>query len=329
MMGRKIIDEAAEEIAAAGPCGEWIIHNGGRTRIDRRVFSKIPQVQDAGRIAFIDGGNAPIMNTPSQSCHLCRTASLVFCGGRRERMERNTFIAIARCDGALIRVKTIGSETEIRPVNTDDEDLRVGRHKASAGSAVELARQTAEIEEAKAAAAIIGEGGLVIMDGDLGAAHPILADANARLEEACKKAGATRISLAKTNTAVTETGHSAAFALMEQAPQGTWAYRLESNDGIHRAFAKLHKSSRHCFLIESRSPVDDTHLARIAAASSDLAFLGYPHGLIAADSLARITNQERDCAAIELASKIAKRSPEAIRATAGSDAHSILDKMSY
>jgi len=327
-MTKGIIDLAAAEIGVAGNTGSWIIHTGGRTPINRSRFREINRAAASGKISFIDGGNAPIFTTPSQACHLSRTCALTFSGDKRIATDRRTSIVMATSDGENIILKSFGEPAEPLSISLDDKDLKTGPHPVTLESAIGLARHLSEIQAAAKSATSAG-GGIVVVDGDLNAAHPSSMKARASLKESCEQAGATLVGCAKTNTACTETGYSAVEAIIGISPQGMWAYDLDSKDGVHRAFAKLHPSARHCFMIESLDEISGETLVRLAAISNDLAFPGYPYGLIVADQLARVSNHERDAAAIELIAKAAKANKMVLCAISGSDAHGILDRMQF
>ncbi|MEK6961412.1 MAG: DNA double-strand break repair nuclease NurA [Nanoarchaeota archaeon] len=327
-MTKGIIDSAAAEIGAAGNAGSWIIHTGGRTPIERSRFRAIEPAASCGDISFIDGGNAPIYSTPSQTCHLTRTCALRFSGKNRTETDRRTSIVMATSDGKEITLKQFGDLAESLRISLEDKDLKTGDHPVTLATAVELARHLSEIRAATRSAASV-DGGIVVVDGDLNAAHPLSIEARRDLRGACRQAKAALIGCAKTNTACTETGYSAVAALIKTAPEGAWAYDLESNDGIYRAFSKLHHRARHCFMIESLESISDETLSRLASISNDLSFPGYPYGLIVADQLARVSNQERDAASIELLAKAAKVNKSVLSAISGSDAHGILDRMQY
>lgn len=327
-MTKGIIDLAAAEIGAAGNTGSWIIHTGGRTPIERTRFRKIERADSSGAMSFIDGGDAPILATPSQACHLTRTCSLTFSGDKRISTDRRTSIVMATSDGNEITLRSFGEPVELLKASLEDKDLKTGEHSVTLASTIELARHLCESRAAAKSAASTGAG-IVVVDGDLNAAHPSSIRVRADLKESCRQAKAALIGCAKTNTACTETGYSAVAAIIRIAPQGMWAYGLDSKDGISRVFAKLHPCARHCFMIESMDPISDETLSRLAAISNDLSFPGYPYGLIVADQLARVSNQERDAASIELTAKAAKLNKGALSAISGSDAHRILDRMQY
>ncbi len=68
-------------------------------------------------------------------------------------------------------------------------------------------------------------------------------------------------------------------------------------------------------------------LGILAEASKDPVFIGYPYGLIEADKLARVSNEEAEFLKVRLISKAGKERSKIIGYMKTVDAHSILDNI--
>ena len=96
-----------------------------------------------------------------------------------------------------------------------------------------------------------------------------------------KKASA----LAKTSSLFTVNGNSPATLLKQLHSKETWFYAITENT----ALVKLHPQANHIFRFEGNREI----LPFLISNSHDALFLGYPYGLILADKLARVSNQEK------------------------------------
>ena len=86
-------------------------------------------------------------------------------------------------------------------------------------------------------------------------------------------------------------------------------------------FVKLHPQARHIFRFEG----DTATIPHLVSQSSDSLFLGYPYGLIRADKMARVSNEEKKNLILNFMLRQENREiAEYLQAT---NAHDILDRM--
>ena len=139
---------------------------------------------------------------------------------------------------------------------------------------------------------------LVVLDGD----NPV---------EGCA-------SLQKSITILTEKGYPLSAAMRKQGP---WSAQL----GIVTA-VKLHERSRHVFLAYN---LTEDQLAILAHWSTDVLFPGYPGGLVLADKLARVSQDEQASLRVQARSLMKDLAQQVAlgNAEAASDSHTILDTM--
>ena len=329
-MIQDIFDRVVLDLTDQDPSSKRIIHLGVSTLLDKTKFVLIPSSTDLRTISFIDGGNAPILTTPIHHCHLCRVASVTFIGKTRKDGRRTTFCLLARAGEDTIHIKAYGMHLDLPEISLHDNELRMGKHAVSPPTALALARGIAERSFAATLAPTLKPGSIIVLDGNLApGTHPALKETLNNLIALCKTYNHTLIACSKTTTAITDAGESAPCALQRLALPGILSFPLEAEEGIYRTFARLHPLSRYWFLLESPRPIELSTMSHLAMASSDMAFPGYPYGLIVADQLARVSNQEQATASLILTSKAYTKDRSVSHAISGSNAHEILDQMQY
>lgn len=328
-MKQHILDQLSQDLCTSLNPGDWLIHTQGKTPLRKDRFIPFPWGETPGSLCFIDGGNAPIWETPSQSAHIVRVAAVFFNHTKRIESKQHTFCALARNSADSITIKSYGTSLDELRFSIKDPDLCQGSKPATLAVCLELCRNIAEIGFSMENIPKLPEHGILIIEGDLSPSHPLISKKMSHLLSISQEKNVRIVGISKTTTAGTDTGISATYALHHLQPPGMWAYPLDSKDGIYRLFAKLHPASRHAFLISSPTPLHDSNLSCLSKASTDPSFLGYPYGLIVADQLARISATEQETWRLMLTTKAMARDPTLLHALSGSDAHDILDRMQY
>lgn len=328
-MKTDILQQLSQDLCTNINAGHWIIHTQGRSPLRKDRFITIPMEGTPTSCCYIDSGNAPIWETPSQMAQLLRIAAVFFNHTKRTDFKQHTFCALAHSIDDSISIKSYGYPMEGLKFSPHDPNLCQGTKPATMAACLEVCRILAEIDIGMDTIPKLPEHGTLIIEGDLSRRHPIISTKMTHLYSTCQEKKISLIGVSKTTTAGTDTGISATYALHHLQPPGMWAYPLDSNDGMHRLFAKLHPASRHAFLISSPTALHDSTLSCLAKASTDPSFLGYPYGLIVADQLARVSTTEQETWRLILTTKAMARDPTLLTALSGSDAHDILDKMQY
>lgn len=305
--------------------GKCILHNGLKHEIKKENFRPITDLSRA-KAVFIDGGNAELISAPNFSLQFVRVVAVAYENNKRARTERKEFYVLASAknigDKIVYGIQAFGESPSFSDIDSEESSMMQGRHRASASSAVELCRRLAEIRMAVKMAEG-SAGGIIVLDGSLEAEKP---GEKQEFDMLFRKAGendVTLCGLSKTTRMITESGGSAAAAVSAISQKGEWFYDV--GEGIY--LAKLHRNSGHIFRIDAKGGV-----ARAASAlkqnSSDPVFLGYPYGLIEADRLARVSNNEAEYQRMMFAAKAGK-SLDRVKAGINSlNAHSILDSIS-
>ena len=105
--------------------------------------------------------------------------------------------------------------------------------------------------------------------------------------------------------------------LNKMGGQGCWTYHMENKT----YFVKLHEKAKHVFRFEGNPEI----LPHLMNNSRDALFLGYPYGLILADQLARVSNEEKN--SLRMNFLLRKENKEIMGYLNATNAHEILDRM--
>jgi hypothetical protein len=170
-----------------------------------------------------------------------------------------------------------------------DNGLVAGMVFGELGDAITQARQQLEHAVAKEC------DDLVVLDGDVA---PL----------GC-------VALQKSCTVLTENGFPLSSILTAPGP---WYAQLNALYAV-----KLHERARHVFLVHGATK---EQLAVLSGYSADSVFPGYPYGLVLADRLARVSNDEAASLRIH-ARALLKDAQLVANAQAAIDSHGILDSL--
>lgn len=232
----------------------------------------------------------------------------------------------------------------------DDETIRDGIHNANISTIGEIARKFGEIALAKEVVNELEENDMLVLDGSLQAT---ITNHKKYLEQLYDAANAKRVivsALAKTSRLFTNNGNSVAGLLNEISANAevdgeifkntAWYYypivTIENEN--HQAelfFVKLNKASEYVFRFEifKGNLIDKDNLflnyifAVLAHNSKDLIFPGYPYGLIFADKLARVSNNEKEYLTTMFQAKAGKTWNIIKKYLNAVNAHDVLDRI--
>lgn len=201
-------------------------------------------------------------------------------------------------DGLQIDVKDLS-------ISSTDSSIRIGLERAPITAVNRMARQFAELQLAASVRA-----DYVLLDGTL--------ELTLKNEEKYLSLLSPSVSaLAKTCSLFTTSGNNPVVMLNKMAGTGCWRYPVENKT----YFVKLHESAKYVFRFEGDAEV----LPYLLPNSRDALFLGYPYGLILADQLARVTNEEKN--SLRMNFLLRKENKEILQYVNSINAHEILDGM--
>jgi len=304
---------------------------------DEKNFKSFKVLETDQRICYVDGGNLQIISSPSVMLNLTRVGFCIY-DGRKKIQPQNigpstaffTITTSYRKDGDLYfrnELQPIGDvEPGLLPDEEDlvfysfDQTLKQGQRMASLYSIALAARVFAEWSLSKYLAEnLLGDGDILVRDGSLQTTITGEADyANAAYKTALDN-NVHFTGLSKTSTLYTDTGmplFSAISILSKRCKiQSPWVYHsivdVEAPDHRARMYAvNLHPQSKHVFrfeVLKDQDPAYDLDIINVLAANArDIAFPGYPYGLIEADRVARVRHEEVDPLKIQILSEVSR-----------------------
>lgn len=293
-----------------------ILINNTQFGFNNENYKTLPVTNTATSLAFIDGGQAEILRCASFCVSLIRVNAILFDGLKKKGELKHEFFLITT---PVYQQGSFTYENEIFPLTgkslltkdqlffkANDPSLRNGNTQAPIEKITGVVRRFAEL----ALAATVKSADYIIIDGTL---EPTYTGEERYLE----KLPPNTLAVAKSSSLLTTSSLNPAIFLNQQGPPGTWIYKVNAQT----SFAKLHKKSKHIFRTEGNTDA----LLALLPHCNDAVFLGYPYGLIVADKLARISNQEKKSLMIQFL--LHPCCKELLPHLQTSNAHDILDSM--
>ncbi|MBS3110839.1 hypothetical protein J4435_01960 [Candidatus Woesearchaeota archaeon] len=304
-------------------------------------FRSFQESGGTGRtLAFIDGGQAELLSTPSLSVGVIRAVARAYNGMKRAFSMTTEFYA---CISPSPLKNDVTYATELFPLRgnvlpdtnllsfaSTDGSIRSGVRRASPSALLSVARRFAELELAMAAAGKLSAGDLIVLDGSLQQGYTHEEQLLGALRQSSLEKGIMAVGVSKTNSLLSTSGLTFGSMLSPHHPHEQWWYApvaLPSDGAPHISFARLHQKSSGAFLVESFAEPDEPLFASLAAYSHDPVFLGYPYGLVEADRAARVSNQDASYLRTKLAEKLGRRDITALLSQ--KNAHEVLDSIRF
>lgn len=288
-------------------------------------FVPITGVDRPRRIAFVDGGDGVLEESPSFMIIINRVYFSMFEGKKRipasklkQRIEFFSYVVSEVSD--VDEKKTVNYNTKLFTYSEsdasylpDEDDLGSRTENTSVlqeSRLVPLSRRFAEWSLAeRVVSEELEEGDILVMDGSLQTGYKNESKYASRLYDAAQKRGVIVCGLTKTSRLIMESGEPLLARIQEiseSVPYGTWFVEIAdmaaSDNRGHMLAAKFHPNSRHIFRFEILQDqfhgMDDAEkneiLASLAANSNDIAMPGYPYGSIDVDRFAQVRKNELD-----------------------------------
>ncbi len=303
------------EYLSSFPVEDKILLNSSALPCDPAGFIPLLPSAELKTIAFVDGGHADLIATGNFCLSFVRVAGIFFQGDiKLKRIQHEFYLLVkARYDGQEIfydsMVFPVDGEKLIEEkdlaILSTDSSIRMGMQRAPITAVSIMARRFAEL---KLAASIDAD--QVVLDGVL---EPTLKNEEKYLAILPSSVSA----LAKTCSLFTTSGNNPMLLLNKIGGSGCWQYHVDGRT----YFVKLHEKAKHVFRFEGNSAV----LPHLMHNSRDALFLGYPYGLILADKLARVSNEEKK--SLQMNFLLRKENKEIMKYLNATNAHEILDGM--
>ena len=311
-------------------------------KIDAKNFHEIKKSNASKRIAFIDGGNAEIIGSANFSLNLIRLCYVVYQNNKKIMAKQFDIFAFVQAldKNNEIYYKTsffnIKNSVELDEISFSsfDHTLMIGLNRAGIGSVANAIRRFSELKLAKLVAdEKISD--VIVLDGSL---QGTLTNENKYLVEvygSCSKNNVVLTALSKTSSLFTDNGNLLSVVLDNISILQAWFYYpiVEIDNANHKAemfFAKFHDKSKHIFKFEifnvQRAKAEEI-VNVLASNCVDPTFIGYPYGLVEADRIARISNNEKESLKTMFLIKLKNKNIDKYLSSV--NAHEILDRISF
>ena len=320
--------------------------------LKKEGWKPLPQESADSLIAFVDGGNAEIVKTPSAEIHRIRTATVATSGSRIAMVRQKEGYLIVKAavkdrgktgykaqlfdsnldhpvaeNNGFLELESFG----ISPAAAENDGSGLGRAARTTRRLLELATGTAAAKELWKNS----EGGakkLIVLDGTL---ETFSSKEKSEMESLLAAASGNNIivgAVAKTCSLLTTEGEPL-IAAADRISEGKDGYIIVAHEKSERhkataCVARLNQNASYLFRVETAAAGDlETFLAALKLQSNDVAFPGYPYGLIMADRFARISDNDAEITKSKMAATANAEMKELLKQEKAINAHRILDSM--
>ncbi|MCQ8905674.1 MAG: DNA double-strand break repair nuclease NurA [Methanothermobacter sp.] len=281
------------------------------------------QGRDKRLLAFIDGGNSPILEGPAISVQINRVALSLFRGDERiqpEMPSRIEFFSVMKIhpEDGTCRFQLHPIREEYREFLPDEDDLQLGLADAELvdeSTLRGLPRRFAEWTMATGALNELDDGDILVRDGSLQASFE---RENRYIMKLMDEARDIHVAgLSKTCTLYTTTSISLLAAVgrlaAESYMEGGWCYHpvaIRTDRPTTITAVKLNPAGR-IFRMDILGECGRDDAMEVASALSlnarDACFPGYPYGLVDVDMRARVSGDEVEIYRRRLLSQVRDR----------------------
>lgn len=311
-------------------------------KIDKNNFHQIEKSRLNKKIAFVDGGNAEIIGSANFSLNLIRVCCVIYQNNKKISSKKFEILAFINTfnENEEIYYKTsffnLKNNLELENIsfNSYDPSLMIGLNRASISSVANAIRRFAELRLAKKISEEkIAE--IIVLDGNL---QSTLTNENRYLiglYESCNKNNIILTAISKTASLFTHNGDLLSVVLDRISNIPTWFYHpiVKINNTNHKAeifSVKFHSKSNYIFRFEifnaQKANAEET-INELANNCIDPIFIGYPYGLVEADKIARVSNQEKNSLKTIFLLKLKDKNIE--KYISSINAHEILDRITF
>ena len=278
------------------------------------------------KLAFIDGGNAELINTPNLNLSFIRVYGIVLDNNKKIAEYKKEFYVLTTTrnkeNNLIYQTKIFNQEENLDyEINSFDNSIKQGNNRANVSIIPGIIRRFTEVNLAIDISKQTQDT-IIVLDGSLKANYP-------KEQELINELYQTNniiVALSKTSNLLTKNGKSLITYIMSMAPNEKWYYYplIESNEP-YIIIAKLNSKSRYAFKIETNNKQNIKEIIEnLANNSNDPIFPGYPYGLIVADKFARVPNDEKEYIKTILTTKLKSDISSHLNPL---NAHSILDNI--
>ena len=302
-----------------------VVLNNGKGKqflIEPSEFSQIKATSAPKKLAFVDGGDGPLEESPNFLITINRVYFSIFQGKKRIKPKINPRVQFFSYVTSRILdengKKKVSYETKIFPHKAEDKkflpdeiDLTSSTESTSVLQGARLNSLSRRFAEWQLAIHVVEteleKGDILVMDGSLQTNFKNEIKYANRLYELAMHKGVIVCGLAKTSRLITESGDPLLARIAEIAEEvdyDKWYVKVAEEVSVDdRGFmmaVKFHSQSRFVFRFEilreqfSEMNSDDLDLVlgSLAENCTDVAMIGYPYGAIDADRFAQVRRDE-------------------------------------
>ena len=302
-----------------------VILNNGKGKqflIAPSEFSEIKPVENPKKIAFVDGGDGPLEESPNFLITINRIYFSLFQGKKRVKPKANPRVQFFSYVTSNITTeggkKSVSYDTRLFAHTEEDRkylpaesDLTSNTESTTVLQGARLNSLGRRFAEWQLAIHVVenelDKGDMIVMDGSLQTNFKNEIRYANRLYDLALRKGVIVCGLAKTSRLITESGDPLLARVAEIAEDVSfprWYVKVaEEVSGDDRGFmmaAKFHPQSRFVFRFEilreqfSEMTPDELNLVlgSLAENCTDIAMVGYPYGAIDADRFAQVRRDE-------------------------------------
>lgn len=320
---RSLIDELGTTLTQTDH-SDVVLNNGKGKQypIKPSEFVEIKPITNPRKIAFVDGGDGPLDDSPNYLITINRVYYSLFQGKKRIKPKKNPRLQFYACVTSEIQTgkdgKRVSYATKLYPHNVEDKkylpdenDLTSNTESTSVLQGARLNSLSRRFAEWQLAIHVVetelDKGDMLIMDGSLQTSYKNETKYANKLYELAQQKGVIICGLAKTSRLITESGDPLLARVAEIAEEvsfGRWyikiAEEVSSDDKGFMLAAKFHPNSPFVFRFEIlREQFDslsddklNSILGSVAENAHDVAMIGYPYGAIDADRFAQVRRDE-------------------------------------
>jgi hypothetical protein len=285
-------------------------------------FSEIKSIDSPRKIAFVDGGDGPLEESPNFLITINRVYFSMFQGKKRIKPKENPrvqfFSSVTSNITTVNGKKEVSYNTRLFPHSAEDKkylpdesDLTSSTESTSVLQGARLNSLGRRFAEWQLAIHVVeselDKGDMLVLDGSLQTSFKNEIKYANRLYDLAMSKGVIVCGLAKTSRLITESGDpllARIAEIAEDVPFGKWhvkvAEEISADDRGFMLAVKFHAKSRFVFrfeiLREQFSSMNNDELnsvlASLAENSQDVSMIGYPYGAIDADRFAQVRRDE-------------------------------------
>jgi hypothetical protein len=323
---KSLVDDLVSRIEKQGT-GKTIFSDNGSERFGLvpENFHEIKISDENKKIAFVDGGSGVLLNAPNYSVQLNRVYFSIFHRNKRITPEK-TRNRIEFFSYVFPNIKQTGLKKEIffnvnlLPVieidaqilpnsddlsfNSTDKRISGGIQRPDLARVASIARRFTEWKMARTVVENeLNRGDILVIDGSLQEAFQNEKKYTRKLYQSCESKGVVLCGLSKTSRLFTDSGVSLLGAIKQISNLinfGTWFIKIGTQQKGLIFVIKLHPNSEFVFRFEMlRKQLEkmtceelNNILSALVSNSSDMSMIGYPYGLIDADTYSRVKFNE-------------------------------------